>query len=87
MAVARALAKGQAVLLGSLAAGATLCFGLFFAGVAWFFAAWYFLDEYAPNGLGRYCPLAVFIASSVVSLLLASRFGWKVGYDWYHSGC
>lgn len=86
VAVTHALAKGQAALLGGLAGGAVLCFGLFFAGVAWLFAAWYFLDEYAPDDMGRYYPLAVFVASSLASLLLASRFGWKVGHDWYHCG-
>src|SRR5437660_3694687 len=72
----------KAVVLGGLAAGAIFCFGLFFAGVAWFVAAWLVFDDHRTAVLVGNGPTAVFVLGLLASSLLASRFGVRVGQDW-----
>jgi hypothetical protein len=80
----RGFARGKAVVLGGLAAGALLCFGTFFAGVAWLVTGWYFLEQ--RDGVARNGPAAVFVLGLLASSLIAGRFGLRVGRDWYHNG-
>ena len=79
----------KATVLGGFAASAALGFGLFLAGVAWYFAAWLVwlaLDDHRTADPIRNAPVAVFVLGLVASSLLAARFGVMVGRDWYRSG-
>lgn len=79
----------KALVLGGLAASAVLGFGLFFAGVAWFFAAWaawFIVDDHQTTGAARNVPAAVFVLGLLASSLLAARFGLWVGRDWNRNG-
>ena len=79
----------KAMVLGGLAMSAALGFGLFFAGVAWYFAgwaAWLVLDDHRTADPIRHVPVVVFVLGLLVSSLLAARFGARVGRDWYQGG-
>ena len=82
----RQVAKGKALLLGGLAAGTILCACLSLIGFAFLFVAFAYLDKDRPGGPNWAVP-AVFLGMTLaISLGAASRFGWRVGRDWYRNG-
>ena len=75
----------KAMVLGGFAASAALGSGLCFVGVALLFVVPFYIGDHETGGPGVSVPTAIF-ALSAVSCLVAFRFGWRVGRDWYHSG-
>jgi hypothetical protein len=86
MPVARAVVKGQALILGGLAAGVVLCACLSLIAFAFLFVAFVYLDRDRAGGPDWTIPATFLSVTLTASLIAASRFGWKVGQDWYRNG-
>ena len=76
----------KAITLGALAGSGALCFCLALSGVAWHFAALFYLDDHRSRGPSVSTPATVFGLLSAVSCLVSSLFGTRVGRDWYRNG-
>ena len=77
----------KAILLGGVATGAALCACLTLFGFAFFIIAILNIDDDRAAGPSGYYSASL-LASAAFSLLVAARFGWRVGWDrhrhWYN---